>query len=258
MEITSGSWTRSGRFCALAFGSATSTPWWSMGAAIMKMMSSTSITSTSGVTLMSAITGSSSPFSPPRLKAISLPLKWNQMRSGEIPLREVEELEHEVLHPGAQPAQVLGEIVVGDEGRNGGGEAGGGVDQRLGVAGLEDAHQRRGAELARHGVDLAEALAAMESLHELLALPVGAAEMHQLAQDDGPGAEREEDQDAEDQLPHRAALNEKPEDAEPLLGAELEYQGRREHARFLISLLRQGVPPGERTMAPRPSKGRAA
>src|SRR5713226_7077153 len=124
MEITSGSWTRSGRFCALAFGNATSTPWCSMGAAIMKMMSSTSITSTSGVTLMSAITGSSSSPLPPRLKAISFSPTWSQVESGEIPLRQIEEFEHEVLHPGAQPAQVLGEVVVGDERRNGGGEAG--------------------------------------------------------------------------------------------------------------------------------------
>ncbi len=52
---------RIGRLAASARGSATSIPWWSMGAAIMKMISSTSITSTSGVTLMSASTGSSSP-----------------------------------------------------------------------------------------------------------------------------------------------------------------------------------------------------
>src|SRR3954470_7959635 len=350
METTSGSWTRSGRFWALAFGSATSTPWWSMGAAIMKMMSSTSITSTRGVTLMSAITGSSSPSPLPKLKAISPgPL-------GEIPLGQVEEFEHEVVHPRAQPAHVLGEVVVGDEGGNGGGEAGGGVDQRLGDAGghghdrgraleadvveglhdaphrakkadergggggggeearpaghrlqldvdgprqrpfeggdrgdavspflarplrrrgvldltvdfgvarLEDAHERRGAELAGDGVDLAEALAAVEGLHELLALPAGAAEVHQLAEDDGPRAEREEDQDAEDDLRHRAGLEEKPEDSGPLLGAELnEHQGRREHAGSLRSLLRRdllsrNVPPGERTMAPDASKGRA-
>src|SRR5258706_15221796 len=175
MEITSGSWTRSGRFCALAFGSATSTPWWSMGAAIMKMMSSTSITSTSGVTLMSAITGSSSPFSPPRLKAISLPLKWNQVRSGEIPLCQVEELEHEVLHPGAKPAQVLGEVVVGDEGRNGGGEAGGGVDQRLGDAG-------------GHGHDRGRALQAdvVERLHDA---PHGAKKTDERRRRGGGGEE---------------------------------------------------------------------
>jgi hypothetical protein len=60
------------RGLASARGSATSIPWCSMGAAIMKMISRTSITSTRGVTLMSAITGSSSPSPPPlpREKAI--------------------------------------------------------------------------------------------------------------------------------------------------------------------------------------------
>src|SRR6185436_5890394 len=42
----------------------------SLGAAIMKMMSRTSITSTRGVTLMSAITGSSSPLPLPRVNAM--------------------------------------------------------------------------------------------------------------------------------------------------------------------------------------------
>src|SRR5436305_13835283 len=104
-----------------------------MGAAIMKMISSTSITSTSGVTLMSARTGSSSPLPLPRLNAIAfLSPAWTPL--GEVPLREVEEFEGEVLHPHPQPARVLGEEVVGDQGRDSGGEAGGGVDQRLGDA----------------------------------------------------------------------------------------------------------------------------
>ena len=41
--------------CALVFGRSTGTPTCRSGAVIMKMISSTSMTSTSGVTLMSAI-----------------------------------------------------------------------------------------------------------------------------------------------------------------------------------------------------------
>jgi hypothetical protein len=54
MERMIGSSTLEGRFVVSVFGSETETPWWSMGAVTMKMIRSTSITSTRGVTLMSA------------------------------------------------------------------------------------------------------------------------------------------------------------------------------------------------------------
>ena len=46
-------WSSAFTACALTSGSATSTPCWMSGAVTMKMMSRTSITSTSGVTLIS-------------------------------------------------------------------------------------------------------------------------------------------------------------------------------------------------------------
>src|SRR5690348_12827543 len=151
METTSGSSTRIGRFVASARGRATSTPWWSMGAAIMKMISSTSITSTSGVTLMSASTGSSSfppkPPPPPRLNAMASPPRF----LGEVPLGQVEELEGEVLEAAAEDADPVREVVVADERRDGGGQAGGRVDERLGDAG------RHGHDRGRAGhADVAE------------------------------------------------------------------------------------------------------
>ena len=55
IESTSGSTASGGNGSAEAFGSSTFTPCASSGAVTMKMISSTSMTSTSGVTLMSAI-----------------------------------------------------------------------------------------------------------------------------------------------------------------------------------------------------------
>ena len=52
MERTSF-WSSAFTGCAFTWGSATSTPCWMRGAVTMKMMSRTSITSTSGVTLIS-------------------------------------------------------------------------------------------------------------------------------------------------------------------------------------------------------------
>src|SRR5229473_7305234 len=54
MERMIGSSTLEGRFVVSVLGRATETPWWSIGAVTMKMIRRTSMTSTSGVTLMSA------------------------------------------------------------------------------------------------------------------------------------------------------------------------------------------------------------
>ena len=61
IESTIGSSRFDRRFVVAVFGSATEMPWCSIGAVTMKMISSTSITSTSGVTLMSARWSNGSP-----------------------------------------------------------------------------------------------------------------------------------------------------------------------------------------------------
>src|ERR1700676_2060981 len=270
IDSTIGSCTLSGRFRASARGRASWMPWRSIGVATMKMISSTSITSTSGVTLMSPITSSCS---SRRWKAMA------RSRLGEVPLRQVEEFHDEVLDAGPQLAAAVGEVVVGDERRDRGAETGGGVDQGLGdagrdrddrgraggadvadghhdlpdgaeqadegrrrggggeegrparhvaqldacralegalerrqrgdavaaplarrldllgaldlavdlgVSGLEDAHQRRVAQAVGEGVDLAEAMAAVEGFQELAALPGGAPHLPGLAEEDRP------------------------------------------------------------------------
>src|ERR1700687_5031583 len=138
IDSTIGSCTLRGRLRASARGKATWMPWWSIGVATMKMISSTSITSTSGVTLMSPITSSCS---SRRWKAMGVPV-----RSGEVPLRQVEELHHEVFDACPQLAAAVSEVVVGDERRDRGAQPGGGVDQRLGDAGRDrDDRSRAGA-----------------------------------------------------------------------------------------------------------------
>ncbi len=55
MVTVSGSSSSAGRALAAVLGSSTGTPTVSSGAATMKMINSTSITSTNGVTLISAM-----------------------------------------------------------------------------------------------------------------------------------------------------------------------------------------------------------
>src|SRR5512138_888334 len=128
-----GSSMVAGRLVVAVFGSATDTPWWSIGAVTMKMMRRTSMTSTSGVTLMSARWSKGSPL-----------CLWNAMeRLGEIPLRQVDELEREVLHSGALLADLSHEVVVEDERRNRSGETGGRVDEGLRDSGCDRRDRRR-------------------------------------------------------------------------------------------------------------------
>src|ERR1017187_9649938 len=122
MEMMSGSSGVLGRFCETDFGSWTSTPWCRSGAVTMKMTRSTSMTSTSGVTLMSEKASASSS----SLKAMRRP------SSGEVALGQVHELEGEVAHFRTRRAHPAAEVVVRDEGGNGRDEAGGGVDGGLG------------------------------------------------------------------------------------------------------------------------------
>src|SRR3990172_2480018 len=113
---------------ALACGRFTSTPCVSMGAVTMKMMRRTSITSTSGVTLISAMT-LRSPARPEELIiAMASPLV-------DLALEEVDEFGGEAVDPGVDRPDAGQEVVVGDDGRNGRGQPRRGGDERLGDAG---------------------------------------------------------------------------------------------------------------------------
>src|SRR5512134_3113770 len=91
---------------AFAWGRFTSTPWVSIGAVTMKMMRSTSITSTRGVTLISANIRRSPPF--PLEIAIVLHLV-------RVALEKVDELDGEAVDPrGDRPDPVEEEIVRHD------------------------------------------------------------------------------------------------------------------------------------------------
>src|SRR5512141_770311 len=110
---------------ALACGRFTSTPWVSMGAVTMKMMSSTS---TSGVTLMSAMT-LRSPARPEELIiAMASPLV-------DLALEEVDEFGREAVDPGLNHPDAVQEVVVGDDGRDGRGQPRRGGNEGFGDAG---------------------------------------------------------------------------------------------------------------------------
>src|SRR6185295_1062374 len=90
------------------------------GAVTMKITSSTSITSTYG-TMLSSCMG-------PRLRSAGIPLPHR------LPVKDVGELFHEALEAVAEPVDIVRVAVVGDHRRNGGEQADGGGDQRLGDA----------------------------------------------------------------------------------------------------------------------------
>src|SRR6476659_1688234 len=90
-------WFFSSGFLAGLFvcGSCTACPFWSMGVTTMKMIRSTSTTSTRGVTLMSDLT-------LPLLSSIGRPVLLQE---------EVDELGGRVGHLDLEPLQTVGEIV---------------------------------------------------------------------------------------------------------------------------------------------------
>ena len=137
--------------CALSLtvrtlGTSTSMPNSITCAVSMKMMSRTSTTSTNGVTLISAMACAAAP------AATGIRRHWWRRPCATLPetaLGQVEELEREIVHAGAQFADQVAEVVIEDGRGDGGEQADRGGDQRLGDAGRDGleaggAHLRRG------------------------------------------------------------------------------------------------------------------
>src|SRR5258705_13267215 len=92
---------------AATFGRSMATPCCRMGAVTMKMMSSTSMTSTSGVTLMSEIDPPPSDGPPPNAML--------RLLLQEMPIGDVEELDGEGVDLGRQHAKLAREAVGHDD-----------------------------------------------------------------------------------------------------------------------------------------------
>src|SRR5687768_8715663 len=130
--MTRRSFSSSSGMCgASARGRSTSTPVVRMGAVTMKITSKTSMTSTSGVTLISE--RGARPPPPPPLIAMVLQ---------EVPLHDVEVVARERLDLALEDPQLAQEVVIGCHGRDGRDEADRGRDQRLGDAGRDDGEAR--------------------------------------------------------------------------------------------------------------------
>src|SRR6188474_34617 len=116
---------------AAAFGRLTSIPRYIIGAVSMKMRSSTRMTSTSGMMLISASDVPMRRWSPP--PASTLNAIFGRPRELVDGARdEVQEVHREPLHLGRPVPHAIDEVVVADDGRNGGREAERGRDERLG------------------------------------------------------------------------------------------------------------------------------
>src|SRR5512134_1595949 len=130
---------------AFAWGRFTSTPWVSIGAVTMKMMRSTSITSTRGVTLISAIIRRS-PLLLPVERAIALHLV-------DVAFEEVDELDGEAVDPRRDRPDPVEEVVVrhdrGDRGDQ---------PRRRGDQGLRDAGGHGGERCAPGSGDSREGI----------------------------------------------------------------------------------------------------
>src|SRR6185312_143597 len=126
----------------LVFGTLTSMPDWSTGAVIMKITSSTSTTSTSGVMLISESEVRVAPLLAVKATG-GLPLDWVFLGLQRDFFQAVEQLAGEVVHAGAEVAGASGEAVIGNHGGHGDEESGGCGDKRLGNA-RSDGAQRGG------------------------------------------------------------------------------------------------------------------
>src|SRR5512146_20212 len=123
----------------LARGRLTSTPRATIGAVTMKMMRRTSITSTRGVTLISAII---------RRSPLLLPAMPIALHLVDVALEEVEELDGEAVDPGRDRPDPVQEIVVRHDRRDRRRQSRGRRDQRL-----RDAGGHRGQRRAPRGGD---------------------------------------------------------------------------------------------------------
>src|SRR4051812_26001590 len=122
MLTTSCSWSPASGPAA-TFGSSTGTPCWRIGAVTMKMMSSTSITSTSGVTLICEM--ESLPDEPESNAMVT------RGSLQEVTFGDVEEFGRERVHLGGQHADLARKPVEQHDGGNRRGEPHRRRDERL-------------------------------------------------------------------------------------------------------------------------------
>src|SRR6476469_8838197 len=108
----------------------------------MKMISSTSITSTSGTTLISARVVLTLRPREPRAGTIS-PAAWTFGISGEVPLADVQKLHREIVHVRCEDFYALRQQVVEPYRRNRRGQAGGRRHERFRDPGRADPEVRR-------------------------------------------------------------------------------------------------------------------
>src|SRR5262245_26329624 len=128
---------------AAARGRLTSMPRYIIGAVSMKISSSTSTTSTSGMMLISASDDPTrrSPSDGPTLNAIF----GGPPQLRHRPAQHVEEVEREAFHLCRPVAHAVDEVVVADDRRDGRGKTGGRRDQGLRDAGRH--HRQTGRAL---------------------------------------------------------------------------------------------------------------
>src|SRR5216683_3626787 len=145
-------------FGFVVFGRLTSGPFRICGAITMKMISSTSTTSTSGVMLMAACIGAGSPsrihrpflFDPRRLDFIHFDVKVLELRYSE---QTVHELGRSPIHLDMEILNLAREVVEGDDGRNCDEDTQGRRDQ-----GLSDAARNHRHSTGPRGRDASESV----------------------------------------------------------------------------------------------------
>src|SRR3954453_2672367 len=143
-DIWSGFWSFWSRLLAWVCGKSSGTPTVSSGADTMKMMSSTSITSTIGVTLISAMTGLRRLRRPPPPDELAtfmpmvccpnVPSHYTCRRSAplvDLTRQDGRKFIGEAFQPLGLPVHLGGELIVENSGRNGGDKADSGRKQRL-------------------------------------------------------------------------------------------------------------------------------
>src|ERR1700733_535913 len=151
MDSTSGVWFAWAAIgSAAAFGRSTLMPWVNSGAVIMKTISSTSITSIYGTTLMSPMSrrlplvraGISAPCPHRRRRGWTGTGRYPGRTTPGIALQNGRQLLHECVVAQFEAARLIGVAVIGHDRRNGGKQADGGGHQRLGDP-RRDHRQRR-------------------------------------------------------------------------------------------------------------------